>query len=91
MIILNPDPKSLVRYRHQILSLSSHIVDILYVSDARLSPIRLSLIRELPLGVLKQLINVAGILILLRFAMQLTLMGSIPFPTLHMLMILNFI
>ena len=74
-----------------ILSLSSHIVDILYVSDARLSPIRLSLIRELPLRVLKQLINVAGILILLRFAMHLTLMGSIPFPTLHMLMILNFV
>lgn len=62
-------------------------IDILYVSDARLSPIRLSLIRELPLGVLKQLINVAGILILCISAMKLTLMGSI----ILMLMILNFI
>ena len=71
-----------------ILSLSRHIVDILYVSNARLSPIRLSLIRELPLGVLKQLINVAGILILWISAMKLTLMGSI---IILMLMILNFI
>ena len=74
------------------MSLSCHIVDILDVSDARLSSIRYSLIRELSLGVLKQLINVAGILILLwSFAMKLTLMWSIAFPTLSMFIILNFI
>lgn len=74
-----------------ILSLSCHIVDILDVSNARLSSIWLSLIRELSLGVLKQLINIAGILILRSLAMKLTLMGSITFPTLSMFMILNFI
>lgn len=73
---------------------SSFVIEIyvLNVPDARLSRSWWwTLVGKLSLGVLKQLIDVAGIFILWSFTVELTLVSPVTFPALSVFIILDFV